>query len=259
MAFGVHGLHIGDPHAFDADRIAERYLDEAARRGWEIVATLDTHLHADFVAGNLELRDRVADLAAAGGALLAVAGAAFLSSCMAFTGIPRALAEWIADPKNPLTARVAVNHIWMRHFHAPLVATVQDFGRNGAVPSHPELLDWLSSEFVRSGWSIKHLQRTILSSATYRQSSRVASQAGLADPLNKRLGRQRRLRVEAETVRDLAAAASGMLDHRIGGQSVYPPQPSGVYAFTQRRPSWPTSSPRSTSTSSRPRITPRSC
>ncbi|WP_164102942.1 PSD1 and planctomycete cytochrome C domain-containing protein [Candidatus Laterigemmans baculatus] len=152
------------------------------------------------------------------------------------------LARWLVDGENPLTARVTANRIWMRLFGTGLVETENDFGLQGTPPTHPELLDWLALELIDGDWSIKRLQRTILSSATYRQSSRVDRRTKLADPLNKLLGRQVRIRVEAETVRDIAVAASGLLDRRLGGKSVHPPQPSGVYAFTQRGASWPTSS-----------------
>jgi hypothetical protein len=146
------------------------------------------------------------------------------------------LARWLVAPENPLTARVTVNRVWMRYFGRGLVETENDFGMQGTPPTHPELLDWLAAEFIESGWSQKHLHRLIVTSATYRQSSHVRSDLAEIDPLNKLLARQTRIRVEAEIVRDLALAVSGLLDDRIGGPSVYPPQPGGVYAFTQRRP-----------------------
>lgn len=151
------------------------------------------------------------------------------------------LARWLVDGDNPLVARVVVNRIWMRMFGRGLVETENDFGLQGTPPTHPELLDWLAADLIEQGWSIKHLHRLIASSATYRQSSRARPDAERTDPLNKLLARQTRLRVDAEIVRDLAIAASGQLDHRIGGPSVHPPQPDGVYAFTQRGASWPTS------------------
>ncbi|MCA9059591.1 MAG: DUF1553 domain-containing protein, partial [Planctomycetaceae bacterium] len=108
-------------------------------------------------------------------------------------------------------------------------------------PTHPELLDWLAAELMENGWSQKHLHRVILNSATYRQSSAMRSDLQQVDPLNHRLGRQVRLRVDAEVVRDLGLSVSGLLNERIGGPSVYPPQPDGVYAFTQRNAAWPVS------------------
>jgi hypothetical protein len=122
------------------------------------------------------------------------------------------------------------------------VETENDFGIQGSLPSHPELLDWLASEFVRQGWSTKKLLRLIMTSATYQQSSRWRDDLQTVDPQNRLLARQSRLRVEAEIVRDLALAVSGLLSEKIGGPSVYPPQPDGVYAFTQRKKNWKTSS-----------------
>ncbi len=136
------------------------------------------------------------------------------------------LANWLIDPANPLTARVAVNRAWQQLFGRGLVPTADNLGRSGQPPSHPELLDWLAGEFVRSGWSQKAIIRTIVSSATYRQASRYRHDAAAGDPENVLLARQNRLRVEAETVRDLALAASGLLDARLGGPSIVPPFPS---------------------------------
>ncbi len=151
------------------------------------------------------------------------------------------LARWLVDPDNPLTARVAINRMWMRYFRRGLVETENDFGMQGTLPTHPDLLDWLAAEFIESGWSSKHMHRLIVTSATYRQSSHSRPDLAELDPLNKLLARQSRVRVEAEIVRDLALAVSGLLDDRIGGPGVHPPQPDGVYAFTQRAAAWPTS------------------
>lgn len=138
------------------------------------------------------------------------------------TGRRRALALWITGRSNPLTARVAVNHIWMRHFHAPFVETVYDFGRNGADPTHPKLLDWLAVEFMESGWSMKHLHRLIVTSAAYRRSSSVgaASDNVAADPENKLLWRMNVGRMEAEVIRDSLLYCAGRLDFTIGGQEL---------------------------------------
>lgn len=151
------------------------------------------------------------------------------------------LAEWLVSDQHPLTARVTVNRAWAKLFGQGLVETENDFGLQGTPPTHPQLLDWLSSEFIVRGWSMKQLHRTIVTSATYRQSSHARPDAESVDSQNKLLSRQARLRVDAEIVRDLALSACGLLDNRIGGKSVYPPQPDGVYAFTQRNASWPTS------------------
>jgi hypothetical protein len=137
------------------------------------------------------------------------------------TGRRKALAEWITGRDNPLAARVAVNHVWLRHFHAPLVATVFDFGRNGAQPTHPELLDWLAVEFMESGWSLKKLHRLIVTSAAYRRvSSAGGSAAAAVDPENKWLWRMNTGRMEAEVVRDSLLHLSGRLDPKRGGQEL---------------------------------------
>ncbi len=138
------------------------------------------------------------------------------------TGRRRALAEWLTDARNPLTARVAVNHVWARHLHAPIVSTVFDFGRNGATPSHPELLDWLAAELTENGWSLQHLHRLIVTSSTYRQQSGAnqpdSSSRNLAiDPDNRFLWRAQVGRLESELVRDAMLSASGDLDPAIGG------------------------------------------
>ncbi len=130
----------------------------------------------------------------------------------------RALADWIANPKNPLTARVMVNRLWQGHFGVGLVETSSDFGRNGAKPSHPELLDWLASELIRSGWSLKHMHRLIVLSATYRQSSRIDPAAKAKDANARLLWRFPSRRLEGEAVRDAMLAASGRLNFKMGGR-----------------------------------------
>ncbi len=141
------------------------------------------------------------------------------------------LARWLFDPANPLTARVAVNHVWKNLFGRALVATVDDFGTRGERPSHPELLDWLAAQFQELGWSLKDLIRLIVTSATYKQSSLVRPELESADPTNVLLARQNRLRMEAETVRDASLAASGLLSPGIGGPSVKPPLPPDIAAL----------------------------
>ena len=139
------------------------------------------------------------------------------------------LASWLTDPSHPLTARVAVNRFWQMYFGTGLVKTAEDFGTQGERPSHPKLLDWLATEFIRSGWDVKAMQRLIVTSATYRQSSRV-NQALLAiDPENRLLARGPRFRLPAETVRDQALAFSGLLTERLGGPSVMPYQPGDLW------------------------------
>ena len=152
------------------------------------------------------------------------------------------LARWIVDKNNPLTPRVIVNRIWQQYFGQGLVTTPEDFGTRCERPSHPELLDWLATEFRDNGWSMKRIHRLIVTSATYRQSSRVTPELREADPYNRWLARAPRLRVEAEIVRDIALAASGLLSRKIGGPSVYPPIPDGVLNLGYGKPmAWETS------------------
>jgi mono/diheme cytochrome c family protein len=148
------------------------------------------------------------------------------------------LARWFVDGVNPLPPRVTVNRFWQHYFGTGIVETENDFGTQGTPPSHPELLDWLATEFVRRGWSMKAMHRLIATSATYRQSSRVRPDLAVLDPRNRLLARQNRLRLDAEVVRDVALASSGLLCRKIGGPSVYPPQPPGVYQFTQIPRDW---------------------
>jgi hypothetical protein len=145
------------------------------------------------------------------------------------------LAQWIVSPDNPLTARVTVNWVWAKFFGRGIVSTPEDFGTQGEKPSHPELLDWLASEFrdpVGCGWSMKKLHKLIVTSATYRRSSKVSAELVARDPLNVLLARQSRLRLEAEIVRDGALAASGLLNRTVGGPSIRPPQPLGISELT---------------------------
>jgi hypothetical protein len=137
-------------------------------------------------------------------------------------------ARWLVDPTNPLTARVTVNRFWQMLFGVGLVKTTEDFGVQGESPSHPGLLDWLATEFIRTGWDMKAMLRTIVTSATYRQSFRVTKELLQRDPENRLLARGPRFRLPAETIRDQALAASGLLVERLGGPSVKPYQPAGL-------------------------------
>jgi uncharacterized protein DUF1553 len=139
------------------------------------------------------------------------------------------LARWIMAPDNPLTARVIVNRIWQRLFGTGLVKTSEDFGLQAEPPSHPKLLDWLAVSLMRNGWDLKQLQRTILTSATYRQSSAASPESYARDSDNRLLGRGPRLRLPAELIRDNSLAVSGLLSARIGGPSVLPYQPEGLW------------------------------
>jgi len=150
------------------------------------------------------------------------------------------LAHWLADADNPLVARVAVNRLWSQLFGAGLVRTMDDFGVRGEFPAHPKLLDWLATEFVRTGWNVKALQKKIVMSSTYRQSSHWRSDAVAVDSYNALLARQSRFRLSAEGIRDAALAVSGLLNDEIGGPSVFPYQPAGYYS-DKGRWKWPQS------------------
>jgi hypothetical protein len=152
------------------------------------------------------------------------------------------VAKWLLSPDNPLTARVAVNRYWAALFGTGLVETEEDFGTQGEMPSNPELLDWLATEYVRLGWDTKAFLKLLVTSATYRQSAKVTSEALAKDPRNRLLSRGPRFRLEAEMVRDQALMLSGLLSHKMHGPSVYPPQPPGLWqaAFNGQR-TWATS------------------
>jgi hypothetical protein len=147
---------------------------------------------------------------------------------IASTGRRAALAGILTDPANPLTARVMVNRLWHYHFGRGIVETPSDFGRQGQLPTNPELLDWLTSEFTRSGWSLKAMHRLIMTSNTYQQSSRNREPAARIDPGNKLLWRFPRQRLEGEVIRDSALAVAGLLNPEMGGPSVFPELPPGM-------------------------------
>lgn len=139
------------------------------------------------------------------------------------------LARWLIDPDNPLTARVTVNRIWAEIFGQGIVTTPEDFGMQSAPPTHPELLDWLALEFVRRDWSMKAIIKTIVMSSTYRQTATAPTEVVAKDPSNQLLSRGPRFRLSGEAIRDNALAISGLLSSKIGGPSVYPPQPQGLW------------------------------
>src|SRR5207247_5873391 len=139
------------------------------------------------------------------------------------------LAKWLLDPSHPLTARVEGNHFWQIYFGTGIVKTAEDFGSQGDSPSHPELLDWLATEFIRTRWDIKAMQRLIVTSATYRQSSNLTPELLERDPENRLLARGPRFRLPAEMVRDNALSVSGLLNLGIGGPSVFPYQSPGLW------------------------------
>jgi hypothetical protein len=139
------------------------------------------------------------------------------------------LARWLTDRRNPLAARVVVNRVWRMHFGRGLVATQEDFGSQGGLPTHPELLDWLAAWFMDGGWNVKALHRLIATSGTFQQSSLAAADSAARDPDNLLLGRGPKRRLQAEAIRDSALAASGLLNRTIGGPSVKPYQPAGLW------------------------------
>lgn len=152
-----------------------------------------------------------------------------------------ALARWLVDPKNPLVGRVIMNRIWAQYFGRGFVETSEDFGVQGESPTHPELLDWLADEFVRQKWSMKAMHRLIVTSATYRQSSHVTRALYERDPYNRLFARGPRFRMYGEMVRDNALAISGLLNRKIGGPSVFPYQPDGVWNNPYSGDKWVTS------------------
>jgi hypothetical protein len=142
------------------------------------------------------------------------------------------LAKWLVDRKSPTTARVAVNRVWQAVFGTGLVETADDFGTRASEPTHPELLDWLAVEFMERGWSTKQLIREVVTSATYRQSSRLSPQLLERDPKNELLAHGPRFRAEAEVVRDVALSAAGLLNPKVGGPSFFPPVPESMFALS---------------------------
>jgi len=146
------------------------------------------------------------------------------------------LAQWLTQPDHPLTARVQVNRLWMQLFGTGIVKTAEDFGTQGEWPSHPKLLDWLAVEFVESGWDIKHMLKRMVMSATYQQASDLTPKSHERDPQNRLLARGPRFRLSAEQVRDYALTVSGLLNDTIGGPSVYPYHPKGLWLELNNRP-----------------------
>jgi hypothetical protein len=148
------------------------------------------------------------------------------------------LANWLVAPNNPLVGRVTLHRLWAQYFGRCLVETSEDFGAQGEPPTHPELLDWLATELIRQKWSLKAMHRLIVTSATYRQSSRVTRSLYERDPYNRLFARGPRLRLEAEMVRDNALAISGLLNRKVGGPSAFPYQPEGVWANPYSKDQW---------------------
>ena len=224
-----------DEEATERLKKARQEVDALGRQAYEVARAYSMVERAEPIPARLALRGDYRAL----GSEVAPGVPAVLPSLPAGGKAPRLLlAEWIASEENPLTARVEVNRIWQELFGRGLVETAEDFGTRGEPPSHPELLDWLASEFVRQGWSRKAIVRLIVSSATYRQDSRDTEAAGARDTGNALLSRQNRLRLPAELIRDSALAASGLLSPVVGGKSVFPPQPGGVSDLSYSKKDW---------------------
>ena len=151
------------------------------------------------------------------------------------------LARWLVSEENPMTARVMANRLWEQYFGVGIVETSEDFGTQGEPPSHPGLLDWLATELVQQRWSLKALHKTIVMSATYRQDSKASPELIQRDPYNRLLARGPRLRLEAEMIRDQALAIAGLLSKKMGGPSVFPPQPDGLWQVVYSGDKWDTS------------------
>jgi hypothetical protein len=150
------------------------------------------------------------------------------------------LARWLVSEQNPLAARVIMNQIWQCYFGRGLVDTPEDFGFQGATPSNPELLDWLACRFMDEGWDLRQMHRVIVTSSTYRQSSVTNTSKRHVDPENILISRGPRFRLPGESVRDIALTASGLLNAKLGGPSIYAPQPAGALAGAFGDPKWPT-------------------
>jgi hypothetical protein len=155
---------------------------------------------------------------------------ALISIAQTYSSDRLGLAKWLVDPANPLMARVTVNRFWQQYFGVGIVKTAEDFGSQGEVPSHPELLDWLATEFMRTGWNVKALQKVIVMSATYRQASRTTDEILERDPENRLLTHGPNTRLSSEMIRDQALALAAVLTDRIGGPSVRPYQPDGLWS-----------------------------
>jgi mono/diheme cytochrome c family protein len=151
------------------------------------------------------------------------------------------LARWLVSRDNPLTARVIMNRVWQVYFGKGLVETENDFGTQSSAPTHPELLDWLACEFMDSGWDLKHMHEFIVTSETYQRSSKARKDLAIKDPTNRLLSHQNRLRMDAEIVRDTCLKVTGLLNPKMGGPPVYPPQPEGAMNVGQIKRPWPTS------------------
>ena len=224
---GLHYLNVHDAQyrsRFLAAKSAEREIREVRRRG------AVTHVMQEKEGSAAEAHLLFRGMYDQRREKVTAATPGFLPSQAAPGTINRMdLARWLVAPENPLTSRVTVNRFWQQAFGTGLVRTSDDFGAQGEPPSHPALLDWLSVEFRETGWDVKRLLRTMLSSSTYRQSAEADAKKLETDPDNRLLSRGPRFRMDAEMLRDFALAASGILVGKIGGPSVKPYQPDGVW------------------------------
>jgi hypothetical protein len=206
----------------------------------QIPSTLVMKERASFERPSYELRER-GSFTARGARMFAATPSALHRLRDDLPANRLGLARWLVDPENPLVARVAVNRLWEQIFGRGLVLTSEDFGTQGEPPSHPDLLDWLATELVERGWSQKAILKTIVSSATYQQSSVADTALVERDPDNRLLARGPRFRMEAEMIRDVALAASGLLSRKTHGPSVFPPQPDGIWDIPYNQDKWVTS------------------
>ena len=221
----------GPDNEHDKEKTA--HLNAARKELDELTAGLPPYTQAQVIVASTDARQthlRVRGDWKTDGIPVEPGTLAFLPPVKVPGGTPYrlAFARWLVTRQNPLTSRVTVNRLWQELFGRGIVRTSEDFGTQGDKPSHPELLDWLASEFVDRGWSTKQMVRLIMTSATYRQSSRARPEVLQKDPENMLLARQSRIRLPAELIRDAALAASGLLNPAIGGPSVKPPMPKGV-------------------------------
>jgi hypothetical protein len=220
-----------DPSAFDRQHaLAQQIRETRNGRAWSLITQPMEPLTTRVLPrGNWQDES---------GAIVLPATPSFLPARRESTAEKRLtrldLANWLVSRENPITARVVMNRLWSMYFGAGLSAVIDDLGSQGELPSHPELLDWLASEFRDRGWDLRHMIRLIVTSATYRQSSSVRSDLREVDPANRLLAAQNPRRLEAEFIRDAALFASGQLNLRdVGGPSVTPYQPPGYYAALQ--------------------------
>jgi hypothetical protein len=215
--------------------------DPAVRKAWQELTDarlgeqrLETPIHRIMISGDQPIprKNYVLDRGVYNSYLQEVQPQAIPQVLPWSEKLPRnrlGLAQWLFDPKQPLTARVTINRMWQGHFGGGIVATVDDFGTQGTNPTHPELLDYLAVEFVRSGWDIKHMHELMVMSATYRQSSNISGENLEKDPRNLLLERGPRFRLPAETLRDAALTASGLLVKKVGGDAVFPYAPDAIW------------------------------